>query len=157
MTRPFFEATPAEAVAAPATRARHSIRARVTARLRAGRYDRALAVGVPADAGTPLAAHADRLVETAEREAIARTLRLAVRDAHATHATFTTRTEVNAPAVRAAEAAIDAVTLRLHAPLPVHPRGMARLRVLLADGRGPLYRYGRGDLAGRLGAALAAL
>jgi hypothetical protein len=156
MTRPFFATTPTTVVA-PAMRTRHSIRARVTARLRAGRYDRALAVGVPTEAGSPLAAHADRLASTAEREAVARTLRLAVRDAHVTHATFTTRTEVNAPAVRAAEAAIDAVTLRLHAPRPVHPRGMARLRLLLADGRGPLYRYGRGDLAGRLGAALAAL
>jgi len=28
---------------------------------------------------------------------------------------------------------------------------------LLSDGTGPLYRYGSGDLAGRLGAVLAAL
>lgn len=35
--------------------------------------------------------------------------------------------------------------------------GVARLRLLLADGAGPMYRYGRGDLEGRLGAALAAL
>jgi hypothetical protein len=34
---------------------------------------------------------------------------------------------------------------------------MARLRVVMSDGSGPLYRYGRGDLSGRLGAALAAL
>ena len=34
---------------------------------------------------------------------------------------------------------------------------MARLRQVLSDGAGPLYRYGRGDLGGRLGAALAAL
>ena len=34
---------------------------------------------------------------------------------------------------------------------------MARLRQILADGSGPLYRFGRGDLNGRLGAALAAL
>jgi hypothetical protein len=34
---------------------------------------------------------------------------------------------------------------------------MARLRVVLADGCGPMYQYGLGDLSGRLGAALAAL
>jgi hypothetical protein len=52
---------------------------------------------------------------------------------------------------------IDAVTLRLHSPRPVAARGMARLRQLMSDGTGPMYRYGRGDLEGRLGAALAAL
>jgi hypothetical protein len=57
----------------------------------------------------------------------------------------------------AAEDLIDAITLRLHSPRPVSPRGMARLRVVLSDGSGPMYRFGRGDLNGRLGAALAAL
>jgi hypothetical protein len=39
----------------------------------------------------------------------------------------------------------------------VNALGVARLRQLLSDGCGPLYRYGRGDLEGRLGAALAAM
>jgi phospholipase C len=34
---------------------------------------------------------------------------------------------------------------------------VARLRQLLSNGRGPLYQYGCGDLAGRMGAALAAM
>jgi hypothetical protein len=34
---------------------------------------------------------------------------------------------------------------------------MARLRRVLSDGSGPFYWYGKGDLRGRLGAALAAL
>ena len=59
--------------------------------------------------------------------------------------------------IASAEALIDEVTLRLHAPHPVSARGMARLRQLPSHGTSPLYRYGRGDLAGRLGAALAAL
>jgi hypothetical protein len=59
--------------------------------------------------------------------------------------------------IEAAEDVIDAITLRLHSPRPVSARGMARLRVTLSDGCGPMYRYGRGDLRGRLGAALAAL
>ena len=59
--------------------------------------------------------------------------------------------------IASAQALIDAVTRRLQAPDPVSTRGMARLRQLLSDGAGPLYQHGRGDLAGRLGAALAAL
>jgi hypothetical protein len=59
--------------------------------------------------------------------------------------------------VLAAEDLIDAITLRLHSPRPISARGVARLRVVLSDGCGPMYRYGRGDLSGRLGAALAAL
>jgi hypothetical protein len=64
---------------------------------------------------------------------------------------------VSVPNVTAAEHLIDRVTLRLHAAEPVSALGMARLRRILADGTGPLYRSGRGDLTGRLGAALAEL
>ena len=137
--------------------ARPSIRARVTARLRAGRFDRALAVGVPASAGSALAAHAARLTSVAERQTVARVLRRAVRDATDTHATRSGRVPMHRANIASAEALIDEVTLRLHAPHPVSARGMARLRQLLSDGTGPLYRYGHGDLAGRLNAALAAL
>ncbi len=70
---------------------------------------------------------------------------------------MSSRIELNVPNITAAEDRIDQVTLRLHSPRPVTVRGMARLRLLLADGAGPMYRYGRGDLEGRLGAALAAL
>ena len=65
---------------------RPSIRACVTARLRAARFDRALAVGVPAPAGSALAVHAARLTAVAERHAVARALRRAVRDANDTPA-----------------------------------------------------------------------
>jgi hypothetical protein len=137
--------------------ARPSIRARLTARVRAGRFDQALAVGVRAPAGSALAAHAARLTSVAEREELARTLRGIVREAKDTGAALSMRVPLHRPNIAAAEAVIDDVTLRLHARPPVSARGMARLRRLLADGCGPLYRYGRGDLSGRLGAALAAL
>ena len=126
-------------------------------RLRAARFDRALAVGVPAPAGSALAAHAARLTSVAERRTIARVLRRAVRDAKDTRATQSGRVPMHRANIASAEALIDEVTLRLHAPHPVSARGMAQLRQLLSDGTGPLYRYGSGDLAGRLGAVLAAL
>jgi hypothetical protein len=93
----------------------------------------------------------------AEREAIARALRLTVRDARTGSTPRSPRIPVNPSNIAAAEDLIDAITLRLRSPRPVSARGMARLRVVMSDGYGPLYRYGRGDLSGRLGAALAEL
>jgi hypothetical protein len=139
------------------TAPRPSLAARVTARLRAHQLDRQLAVGVPAPAGSALAVHQARLTSVAEREAIARALRLAVRDARAGGTPRSSRISVHPSNIAAAEDLIDAIALRLHSPRPVSARGMARLRVVMSDGRGPLYRYGRGDLSGRLGAALAEL
>src|SRR5262245_20358145 len=137
--------------------ARPSLAASAKARLRAHQLDRQLAVGVPAPAGSALAVHQQRLTSVAEREAVARTLRNAVIDAHESVAVLTSRISVHAANVLDAEDLIDAITLRLHSPRPVNARGMARLRAVLSDGCGPMYRCGRGDLGGRLGAALAAL
>jgi hypothetical protein len=139
------------------TAPRPSLVARVTARLRAYQLDRQLAVGVPAPAGSALAVHQARLTSVAEREAIAWALRVAVRDARAGSIPRSSRIPVHPSNIAAAEDLIDTVTLRLHSPRPVSARGMARLRLVLSDGCGPLYRFGRGDLGGRLGAALAAL
>jgi hypothetical protein len=136
---------------------RPSLAARVTARLRAYQFDRQLAVGVPAPAESALAVHQARLTSSAEREAIARALRLAVHDAHAWLPPLSSRIPVHSTNIAAAEDLIDAITLRLHSPRPVSARGMARLRLVLSDGCGPMYRFGRGDLSGRLGAALAEL
>ena len=139
------------------TALRPSLVARVTARLRAYQFDRQLAVGVPAPAGSALAVHEARLTSMAERESIAWALRQAVHDASVGGTPRSPRIPVDPSNIAAAEDLIDAITLRLRSPRPVSARGMARLRVVMSDGYGPLYRYGRGDLSGRLGAALAEL
>ncbi len=136
---------------------RPSMTSRLIARLRAGRLDRLIAVGVPAPVGSAQAAHEARLMSMTERETIARSLRAALADARGRGLLLSSRVPLHVPNITAAEDVIDAVTLRLHSPRPVSARGMARLRQILSDGTGPLYRYGRGDLRGRLGAALAAL
>ncbi|AEV75329.1 hypothetical protein MycrhN_4848 [Mycolicibacterium rhodesiae NBB3] len=136
---------------------RPSLVSQLMARLRADRLDRLIAVGVPAAAGSAQAAHEARLVSTAERETIARSLRTAAADARGRGLLLSSRVPLHVPNITAAGDMIDAVTLRLHSPGPVSARGMARLRQILSDGTGPMYRYGRGDLRGRLGAALAAL
>ena len=131
--------------------------ARFLAWLRSGHFDRQLAVAATVHASTPLAVHADRVTSLSERENVARAFRRCVRDAYSDPPVRTSRIEVDASGVVAAEEIIDSITLRLHSPRPVTARGMARLRLLLADGGGPLYRYGRGDLEGRLTAAFVAL
>ena len=136
---------------------RPSLAARVTARLKAYKLDRQLAVGVPAPAGSALAVHQARVTSEAEREAIARALLQAVHDAHAGLPPLSSRIPVHPNNIAAAQELIDTITLRLHSPRPVSARGMARLRVVLSDGCGPMYRFGHGDLSGRLGAALAEL
>jgi len=105
-----------------------------------------------------LALRAARLESDNERRAVARVLRQAVRQAHEGRSLpFTARVSVHRSNIIAAESLIDDITLRLASQRPVHARGMARLRRLLADGRGPFYERGRGDLGGRLRAAFAAL
>lgn len=136
---------------------RASLAAYLIARLRAGKFDRMLAVGVPAPEGSALAVHQARLTSAKEREGIARALRQSVLDAKSGGTPLSSRIPVHADNVAEAADLIDAITLRLHSPRPVSARGMARLRTVLSDGLGPMYQYGRGDLKGRLGAALAEL
>jgi hypothetical protein len=129
----------------------------VQSRLLAGRYDKLLASGAAAFPDSPLELHARRLITIAEREVVARSFRRALLEARKPPTPWTARSWAHRPSVVAAADMIDSVTLWLHSPRPVRARGMARLRVLLSDGAGPLYTSGRGDLVERLGAALAAL
>src|SRR5260370_18295010 len=122
------------------TAPRPSLAARVTARLRAYQLDRQLAVGVPAPAGSALAVHQARLTSVAEREAIARALRLAVRDARTGATLRSSRIPVDPSNIAAAEDLIDAITLPLHAPPPGIALGMGLLRVVISHGSGPLDR-----------------
>ncbi|MCV7224824.1 hypothetical protein [Mycolicibacterium komossense] len=131
--------------------------ARLTARLLVTRYDRLLANGATASPHSAIGIHARRLVTVAEREAVARSLRQAVEDARTLPAPWTGRSWAHRPDVLSAVDLVDTVTLRLHSPRPVTARGMAKLRLLLSDGMGPLYVSGRGDLGGRLRSALAAM
>jgi hypothetical protein len=128
---------------------------RLLARLCAARYDRQIEDGVSPAPGSALAAHAARLVSAREREDLTHALRLVTYDADGGH--FTVRAPVQADAVHRGEGVIDAVCERLADPFPVRARGMARLRILLSDGRGPLYRSGKGTLTAAMRGVLAAL
>jgi hypothetical protein len=148
---------PQHRVSDTTTAVRPSLRARIEARLHANALDAALAVGAPVPPGSAIAVRAARLTSISEREAIARALRRAVRDAASDARQMSARIPLHRRNVAQSTGLIETIALRLHAPTPVSPRGMARLSRVLSDGCGPLYAMGRGDLAGRLGAALAAL
>ena len=131
--------------------------ARIVAWLRPGHYDRRLSFGATVHPDTPLALHAERLTSVRERESVARAFRRCIDDAHCGSAFRSVRPEIDAVHVVAAEDIIDDITLRLHSQRSVTALGMAELRLLLADGGGPLYSDGRGDLRGRLAAAFDSL
>jgi hypothetical protein len=130
---------------------------RLTARLLADSYDRKLVSGAPVTPGTALAVHARRLITVVERESVARSFRTALREARKPLTPWTARSWTHRPNVTAAADTIDAVTLHLHSPRPVSAEGVARLRLLLSDGTGPLYTSGHGDLTSALRTALSAL
>ncbi|WP_156431570.1 hypothetical protein [Mycobacterium sp. GA-1199] len=134
-----------------------TVTAHLVARLYAVELDHQLAVGAIPHARSALAIHSARIRSDRERYAVARALRRIVEQARSDRAPGGARIPVHRRKVRASAELIDAITLRLHAPHSVDAMGMARLRRILFDGRGPLYHGNAGDLVGRLAAALAAL
>jgi hypothetical protein len=134
-----------------------SLATRWRARFLAARLDRDLEAGILPEPGSALALHMARVTSVEERQALARSLRHAVSDPCDTGRVVPMRVPFHAQRVAACQDVIDDITLLLHSPRPVRARGMARLRTLLSDGRGPLYRNGRGSLAAELRGVLAAL
>ena len=134
-----------------------TLRTRLQARFLAGRLDRDIEAGILAEPGSALALHMVHVTSVEERQALARSLRHAVSDPCDTGRVVPMRVPVHPQRVAACHDVMDDITLLLHSPRPVRARGMARLRMLLSDGRGPLYRNGRGSLAAELRGVLAAL
>jgi hypothetical protein len=127
------------------------------ARLFAVRLDRQVEAGAPVPVGSALAVHVARLTSTRERDLIARAFELHLQDAIHGFRGPSARVPVNRAGVLDARNLVHEVTRRLHSPDPVRPRGMARLRLLLTDGTGPLYTPWRGSVAAELRGALAVL
>ena len=129
------------------TAATPSWSSRLGARLTAGRLDRALACGASPDSTVPLALRAQTLVRPAERRALAASLEriMAASSCRAARApgcidpAFCRR-------VSAASAELRELVGTLRGWGPVSAEGMAKARLLVTDGLGPLHRGG-GDLA----------
>ncbi len=135
---------------------RASLTTRALARLRAGKYDRQVELGEPMALGSPLAVHMARLGSATERRALAESLWAALRAAKS-DGRPAAGIPVHRSRVIGTEDLIDEVAVRLVLAAPVKVRGVARLRLLLSDGTGPLYETGRGSLNAALRGVLAAL
>jgi hypothetical protein len=129
----------------------------LSAKVFARRLDREVEAGARAHLNTALALHVARLTSTRERKQIAGAFRVHVRDAEQGYRGYSSRVPADRAGVLAARDLIDEVNQRLLSPHLVRARGMARLRLLLTDGAGPLYTPWRGSLAAELRGALAAL
>ena len=129
---------------------------RMIAELFATRFDKQLVAGVAPEPGSVLAAHVARLASADERRKLAEALHHSVCETHSRR-TRMSAIPVNRTGVAAAVGLIDQVALHLLGPRPVSARGVARLRLLLSDGGGPMYWSRGGDLGAELRAVLAQL
>jgi hypothetical protein len=113
------------------------LRNRVAARIHAVELDRELAAGASPETNVCLALHAARLYRPRHRSGLAHAMRrlaqLPVRPSRL-------KAPISRRVVGQVADQLEAVASRLDAPGPVDVRGVAKVRSLLADGTGPLYR-----------------
>lgn len=130
---------------------------RLRARLRAGRYDHDLDSGNTTSADDAMALHAARIVTPGERERLAAALADRLYRAHGGARPASARIPLYRQQILTNSALIEDIAGHLRGPEPVRARGVARLRLLLADGTGPLYTTGTGSAAAALRGVIAAL
>jgi hypothetical protein len=130
---------------------------RLVVRARASALDDRLAAGASPESSVTLALHAGRLCQPSQRRLLARSLTRIVAVADAPQGRRL-KAPVCRAAVHQARAELATVAGRLMASGPVDVHGVARVRTLLADGTGPLYRSAAsGRLRDELAEALRAL
>jgi hypothetical protein len=131
-------------------------RGRIAALLSQTRLDARLAAGEPPEASVELAIRADQLVRPRACLRLARTLAWI---SSQPSAPMTIRaTPICGRAVRDVARELTTLGRRLSAKGPISARGIAQLRILIADGSGPLYSPGRPvELRTRLDLAAIAL
>jgi hypothetical protein len=115
---------------------------RLECHLLADRLDRTLAAGVQPETDVLLAMRAERIACLTMRRQLARSVRRLI-DASADTRTsvYAPRSMAVLPRVAACRADFEELESHLLAPAPLSARGVARVRMLLRDGSGPLYRY----------------
>jgi hypothetical protein len=120
------------------------MRDRVEARVRAHSLDRRLAAG-EAPEGTPaLFLRARRLIAPSTGHRLARAIDGLVRDLWSPRVPRA-RIAASRSVARAVAGDLDAIARRLADPQPVAVAGVARVRMLLTDGAGPLFSDRIGD------------
>jgi hypothetical protein len=118
---------------------RPGLRDRLAARIEAARLDGELARGADPEERPALALRARRLLAPRTRAALGRHLERMLDDALTGEGAVLTRIRPRRGAVLEAADELDAVAQRLREHRPVAAGGVARVRLLLTDGCGPLY------------------
>jgi hypothetical protein len=138
---------------------RHArLRERLAARWRWRVLDAELARGVAPEAGAALALRAHALGEPSARNLLARGVQRVLDEARAHQAPSRFRVSVRNAEVLAAADELDELATRLRGPGLLASHGLARVNLLLSDGRSPLYfRGATGDLRATVSRALEAL
>jgi hypothetical protein len=128
---------------------RPGLAARLTARLRPGTLDRALADGADPAERPQLSARAARLTSRRSRTGSAAVVERFVECAERPGAVRRSRVPVRRAAVRANRGELLALAATLRSPDPVYAQGVAELAMMLRDGTGPLYADRHGEALGR--------
>lgn len=120
-------------------------RTRLWARTHAFALDRALAAGACPDASAALSLRAGQLIGTSVRRDVARSLREVVELATRPRAPRMCSVPLCWHKILASQSSLLELARRLESPLPVDARGVARARLLLTAGDGPLYDRPHGN------------
>ena len=135
-----------------------SPRTRLTARLRSWTLDSRLASGACPDSTAALSLRAHSLIGGSTRQRLANALRRLVREAQRPPDPFLRGVPICRDEILRARAGLEELADQLLDPMPVDARGVAMVRLLLADGSSPIYHRCRdGDLEQALQQALDAL
>jgi hypothetical protein len=119
--------------------AARSVRAWVTARMRATSLDRALAAGIEPWTSPALAARAELLRTRRMRDAVASAIYQTLKDAAVGVPPYSMRVPPARDAVRRNRRELLELAAELHQAADVSARGVAATCLLVGDGAGPLY------------------
>jgi hypothetical protein len=103
------------------------------------RLDRELADGLPVDSSPQRKLRATQMADRRSRAMLARSLRRLVADARSHPRSLSPVIAANRGAILPCETAMLTLAERIDSDTPVAATGLARTRLLLADGCGPLY------------------
>ncbi|MGH2894322.1 MAG: hypothetical protein ACRDPM_13820 [Solirubrobacteraceae bacterium] len=117
-----------------------------------------MAAGVSPDCSAALSLRAHTLIGARTRAALARSLRRLVEDARRPRQLLSLHVPVCRRKILSSRETLEELAERLESGDPLDVRGVARVRLLLGDGCGPVYhRLGADDLEPALRQALEAL
>jgi len=118
---------------------------RLRAYLRSRELDRALATGVSPDSSGAISLRAHTLVGAATRSALARSVRRLIEDAQQPLSRLTPVVPICRRKILSSRKTLEELADRLASGDPVDARGVAKARLLLSDGAGPVYNQPAAD------------